>query len=72
MLVRARLHGSTAKGKLCFITLREKFSSIQAVLAVNETISKGMVEYARRICKESIVDVKGKVVIPGQPKQGCT
>jgi exportin-2 (importin alpha re-exporter) len=41
--VRARLHQSRATGnKLCFLKLREQFATVQSVLAVSETISKGM------------------------------
>lgn len=31
-----------------------------------------MYEYAKRIPKESIVEIKGKVSIPDKPVQGCT
>ena len=31
-----------------------------------------MIEYAKRIPKESIVEIKGKVSIPTKPIQGCS
>jgi hypothetical protein len=31
-----------------------------------------MVEYARRIPKESIIDIKAKVTIPEKPVAGCS
>jgi hypothetical protein len=34
---------------------------------VSEKLSKGMVEYARRIPKESIIDIKATVVVPPNP-----
>ncbi len=61
--IQARLHASKPKGKLCFFTLREQFSTVQAGLFI-ESSSKGMIEFARRIPKESIIEVKAKVVVP--------
>lgn len=39
---------------------------------VGEEISKGMIEFARRIPKESIVDIEAKVVNPVKPIDGCS
>jgi hypothetical protein len=39
---------------------------------VSETLSKGMVEFARKIPKESIIDIKAIVVVPTAPVDGCT
>lgn len=39
---------------------------------VGEAISKGMIEFARRIPKESIVDIEAKVVNPVKPIEGCS
>ena len=72
ILVRARLHQSRATGKLCFIVLREQFATVQSVLSVSETISKGMIDFAKRIPKESIVDIKALVTVPEKPIQGCS
>ena len=72
VLVRARLHTSRASGKMCFIVLREQFATVQSVLAVNDIISKGMIDYARRIPKESIVDIKARVTVPDKPVQGTS
>ncbi|PIK57893.1 hypothetical protein BSL78_05174 [Apostichopus japonicus] len=38
--VRARLHTSRAKGKQCFVVLRQQHFNIQGLVAVNEKISK--------------------------------
>lgn len=72
VLVRGRLHASRGTGKMCFIVVREQFATVQAVLAVSEGISKGMVTFAAKIPKESIVDVKAVVTVPEKPVQTCS
>ncbi|XP_065666786.1 aspartate--tRNA ligase, cytoplasmic isoform X2 [Hydra vulgaris] len=62
VLLRARLHTSRGTGKQCFLMLRQRQFSVQALVAVNEHISKQMVKFATNISKESIVDVEGTVV----------
>jgi aspartyl-tRNA synthetase len=58
---------------MVFLVLRERFSTVQAGLFVNDPeISQGMAEYARRITKESIVEIKAKVVIPEKEVKGCS
>lgn len=57
---------------MCFIVVREQFATIQAVLAVSEGISKGMVTFAAKIPKESIIDVKALVTVPDKPVQTCS
>lgn len=44
--VRGRLHTSRAKGKQCFMVLRQKQYTIQCLLAVNDLVSKQMVKFA--------------------------
>lgn len=44
--IRARLHTSRARGKQCFIVLRQKEFSVQVLVNVSETISKAMVKFA--------------------------
>ena len=70
--VRGRAHNVRAKGKMAFIVVRESFATIQAVLFVSESISKGMVSYASKIPRESIVEIVGKIVNPGQSVEGCS
>lgn len=73
IIIKGRLHNYRVQsGKLAFAVIREKFSSIQCVLLVSENLSKNMFEYAKRIPKESIVEIKGKVTIPEKPIQGCS
>ncbi len=58
---------------MVFLVIRERFSTIQAGLFVNDPeISQGMAEFTRRITKESIVEVKAKVVVPEQEVKGCS
>lgn len=74
VIIRGRLHSSRAAGKkLVFIVIRERFATVQAILAVNDPdVSPGMAEYTRRIPKESIIEVKAKVVQPEKPIEGCS
>lgn len=70
--IRARLQASRGKGKICFAVLRESYATIQLVLSVSETVSKGMVTYAQKIPKESIVEVIANVTKPSDPIEGCS
>jgi aspartyl-tRNA synthetase len=72
VLVRGRLHASRATGKNCFITVREQFSTIQAIVGQSDTVSKGMVKYAGKIPKESIIDIKATVIVPEKTVDSCT
>ena len=72
VVVRGRLHHSRGKGKLIFIVIRQQYASIQAVLAVDKVISKGMVDFASKIPKESIIEVKAKVTVPEKPVDTCS
>ncbi|CAD7015300.1 unnamed protein product [Ceratitis capitata] len=60
--VRGRVHTSRAKGKQCFLVLRQQSSTVQCILAVNERVSKQMVKFSGNVSKESIIDVQAKVV----------
>lgn len=44
--VRGRVHTSRAKGKQCFLILRQQSSTVQCILAVGDIISKEMVKFA--------------------------
>lgn len=44
--VRGRLHTSRAKGKQCFMVLRQAQYTVQCLLAVNDLVSKQMVKFA--------------------------
>ncbi|KAK0078132.1 hypothetical protein PV325_003008 [Microctonus aethiopoides] len=70
--LRGRLHTSRAKGKQCFIVIRQQSSTVQGLVAVNEKISKQMVKFISTITKESIIDVQA--VVKGVPMkiESCT
>jgi len=70
--LRGRLHTSRSKGKQCFFVVRQNCCTIQALLSVNENISKHMVRFAADITKESIIDVKGVVVKTDMIIESCT
>lgn len=46
--VRARLHAVRARGKQCFIVLRQREFTIQVLVNVTETVSKSMVKFASK------------------------
>ncbi|XP_006006252.1 aspartate--tRNA ligase, cytoplasmic [Latimeria chalumnae] len=70
--VRARVHTSRAKGKQCFLVLRQQQFNIQALVAVGDRASKQMVKFAANINKESIVDVEGIVRKVDQKIESCS
>ncbi|CAF2763667.1 unnamed protein product [Rotaria sp. Silwood2] len=70
--VRGRLHISRGKGKQCFLVIRHQSATIQAVVCVNENVSKPMVKFAATITKESIIDVQGEVTLAPTPIESCT
>ncbi|KAB0792316.1 hypothetical protein PPYR_14275 [Photinus pyralis] len=71
--IRARLHTVRARGKQCFMVLRQREFTVQALVNVSETISKAMVKFCSNISKESIVDLEGSVVDLGKKGvAGCT
>ncbi|XP_029394547.1 aspartate--tRNA ligase, cytoplasmic [Mus pahari] len=70
--VRARVHTSRAKGKQCFLVLRQQQFNVQALVAVGDHASKQMVKFAANINKESIIDVEGVVRKVNQKIGSCT
>lgn len=44
--IRGRLHTSRGKGKQSFLIIRHQSTTIQAVVCVNEYVSKSMVKFA--------------------------
>lgn len=47
--VRARLHTVRARGKQCFIVLRQREFTVQTLTNVSETVSKFMVKFASKL-----------------------
>lgn len=70
--VRARLHTTRGTGGLTFIVLRQVYSTVQGVLQVSDNVSKGMVNYARKVPRESIVEITAEVTVPEKPIESCT
>lgn len=70
--LRGRLHTSRAKGKQCFIVLRQQSYTVQGLAAVNETISKQMIKFIANITKESIIDVKAVVKSVSSKIESCS
>ncbi|KAM7380748.1 hypothetical protein PAMP_004023 [Pampus punctatissimus] len=64
--LRARVHTSRAKGKQCFLVLRQQQFNVQALVAVGDRASKQMVKFAANITKESIVDVEAVIFVISQ------
>lgn len=74
VIVRGRLHLATGKGGMTFLVLRQQYATIQCVAAVSteDSISKGMVEYIRKVPKESIVEIVAEVTCPEKPVEKCS
>ncbi|XP_050096819.1 aspartate--tRNA ligase, cytoplasmic [Anopheles aquasalis] len=70
--VRGRVHTSRCKGKQCFLVLRQQSSTVQCLLAVNETVSKQMVKFSGSIPRESIIDLRARVIPVEQRIESCT
>merc|ERR1712038_572258 len=70
--VRGRLHTSRAKGKQCFIVLRQQAASVQCLIYVSENVSKQMVKFAAHISKESIIDVEAVVTKVEEKIESCS
>ncbi|CAF1465830.1 unnamed protein product [Rotaria magnacalcarata] len=70
--VRGRIHTSRGKGKQCFLVIRHQSATIQAIICVNENVSKPMVKFVTTISKESVVDIEGEVTLTPSPIESCT
>ncbi|CAD5110847.1 DgyrCDS208 [Dimorphilus gyrociliatus] len=70
--LRARLHNSRATGKQCFMVLRQKHFTLQALLFVNENVSSQMVKFGKHVNKEALIDVYGQVMAVPEKIEGCT
>ena len=70
--LRIRLQRSRVKKTVIFMVLRQRLFTIQAVAIKSETIDKGFMKFLEGIPKESVLDVKGQVVIPTSPVESCS
>jgi aspartyl-tRNA synthetase len=71
LLVRARVHKSTGKGKIGFIVIRQGFLTAQVVSEVSDVIPKAMIKFIGGLSRESIIDVVGTVRAVKEPVK-CT
>ncbi|CAN6674559.1 hypothetical protein TRVA0_056S00782 [Trichomonascus vanleenenianus] len=74
IVFRARLHTSRLQGnKMCFVSLRQRDSTIQAIAAVRgDQVSKQFVKWAGSISLESLVLVYGTVMATPAPVHSAT
>jgi len=63
VLIRGRIHSSRGTGNLCFLNIRQRFYSVQAVIAKGKEVSKAMVQFVSGVNKESIVEIEGTVAL---------
>jgi aspartyl-tRNA synthetase len=69
--VRGRVHTSRPAGNLCFLVLRQKMFTVQAIVAKGDT-SKEFVNFSQKISKESMVEVEGVVSVPEKEVSSTT
>lgn len=55
-----------------FLVLRQTLYTVQATVFVGGNVGRPMVQYAEDVSKESVVDVRGTVVVTPSPVSGCT
>eukprot|EP01134_Creolimax_fragrantissima_P007039 CFRG7039T1 len=72
VVLRARVHNVRATGKQAFITLRQRYDSIQAVCAVSDTVSKLMVKFCGLLTRESLVRIEATIVLAPSPIASCS
>jgi lysyl-tRNA synthetase class II len=60
--IRARVHNTRAKGNNCFLVVRSSGYTVQGALFKSDTCTKEMIKFVGSLSKESVIDVKGKVV----------
>jgi len=70
--MRGRVHTSRAVGKGCFLLLRQTLNTVQCTIFQGEGLSKAMVKYVTAIPRESIIDIRGKVVAAPSPIDSAT
>ena len=55
-----------------FLVLRQTLYTVQATVFVGGNVGRPMVQYAEDVSKESVIDVRGKLVTTPSPVSGCT
>jgi len=73
VLCRGRVHAVRAKGKSCFLVLREAGCTVQVTVFEEEgRVSRQMLKWVGALTRESIVDVEGTIKVTSEPVTGCT
>lgn len=72
VLVRGHLQTVRAVGKGVFILVRSSLYSVQGVCFASDEIPANMIKYIANMPAESVVDVKGKLIVPDQPVDSAT
>eukprot|EP01114_Cavostelium_apophysatum_P000293 TRINITY_DN10275_c0_g1_i2.p1 TRINITY_DN10275_c0_g1~~TRINITY_DN10275_c0_g1_i2.p1 ORF type:complete len:599 (+),score=188.35 TRINITY_DN10275_c0_g1_i2:52-1797(+) len=73
VLIRARAQNLRPTGaNMVFIVLRQRLYTAQAILMKGADVPKSMVEFAKKITKESIIDIEGTVVVPKEKIASCS
>ena len=70
--MRVRLQKSRTTKTVNFLILRQRLFTVQAVAAMSESIGKNFMKFLDGIPKESVLDVKGTVVVPDKPVESCS
>ncbi|CAN0456215.1 unnamed protein product, partial [Ectocarpus sp. 12 AP-2014] len=70
--LRARVHTSRSIKKGVFLVLRQALYTVQATVFVGGNVGRPMVQYAEDVSKESVIDVRGTLVVTPSPVSGCT
>ena len=72
IIIKGRVHNTRGTGSLCFLVIRQQYGTIQAIVSADETISKGMVKFANKTPKESIIEIKAIVQLPKEQIATCS
>lgn len=70
--IRARVNNVRAKASNAFLELRQNFTTIQAAVFKNESVTKDMIKFIGSIQKESIVDVLGTLKSVPKEIKSCS
>ncbi|CAM9568315.1 unnamed protein product, partial [Hapterophycus canaliculatus] len=70
--LRVRVHTSRSIKKGVFLVLRQTLYTVQATVFVGGNVGRPMVQYAEDVSKESVIDVRGTLVVTPSPVSGCT
>ena len=70
--LRARIQNSRVTGKVAFMVLRQRLFTLQTVSSLSETLTADFLTFLKGIPKESIVDIKGKIMKVSESVKSCS